>query len=72
VDRVAARRFARWPDGLLRSHDREEPEVVAGLVSEGYIEATDTNEGTMYRLAPMWAAKLEGISEDLAERASAN
>jgi hypothetical protein len=41
-------------------------------VSEGYIEATDTNEGTMYRLAPMWAAKLEGISEDLAERASAN
>jgi hypothetical protein len=48
-----------YPDGALMNHDRNHARL-ADLIDDGYIEATESDLGVIYRLAP---EKAEGLAQ---------
>ena len=63
--------WAIYPDEVLTRPERDHSRL-DGLVADGYIERTEYEQGTGYRLSAERAAGLEGVAKWIAEEASRN
>lgn len=63
--------WALWPDEVLMLPERDHRKL-DDLVSDGYVERTEYEQGIGYRLAPEHAAGLARVAAANAEQAEMN